>query len=550
VIAGLFWMAVANAALLLAAHAVLRRVRTGNGPMNGLLFVLIHLLLISLSVLIAGIALAQGEHRQVRRPAAPEIGRATAVLAAMIALRMLLQVWFLAPSNGDALAYHLPKVAEWMKAGGFTREMGSDYLAPLPAGFELIEAWWVVFLHHDALIELAGVEFAVAAFLAVRLLARSLGLAEKSSLLAATLYVLTPVVALQATSCLNDGPVAALVLSMAALVAASAHPALLLIPVGLALGIKGTGIYTLPGWALLWFLRRKEPVVRPASLRAAALPAAAAIVAGAFWYARNLIWYGNPVFPIKGGPLTYRDMVFYIQRGPKLTSLRYNLDSLVTQMIYDNQAGFSPICRDIAGWGILAFSIGILALLQQIRKDRALRITAAAFLISMLTVFLMVNVDRYFVRFVAFFPAVLCIAAARLAESSRPAAILLAFAAAVQFLGTLLPQERPPERLLAMARQPWRERSAAQLFDLVPPGDPIAVYTDRRVMSYLWYKPDFSGSVVYLRVPRVDDLAEEMRRRGLRFVHVLLLRRPQYDFDDLVRKGVFRKVGDAFYALP
>src|SRR6185436_7816924 len=129
---GLAGMVTANAALLLATHALLRRVKTGKGEMDALLFLLLHLLLLSAAVLIAGLAggltpgvmgiaglvllivlLALGEHRTLVRPRLPEFGRATAFLAGVIALRMLLTVWFLAPTNGDALSYHLPKIAEW-----------------------------------------------------------------------------------------------------------------------------------------------------------------------------------------------------------------------------------------------------------------------------------------------------------------------------------------------------------------------------------------------------------------------------------------------------
>jgi hypothetical protein len=567
-IAGLFAMAAANGALLLAAHAVLRRIRTGSAPVDAVLFVLIHLLLVSVAVLAAGVTgfltpaalgisgavvlgalLLLREHRLLPRPSLPDAGRWTGLLAAMLGLRTILQVWFLAPTSPDALSYHLPKVAEWVLAGAFTREMGTDYVASFPAGFELIETWWVVFLHHDVLIEMAGVEFAVLAFLAVRLLALQLGLSGKAAFLAGILYLLTPAFGLQTISCLNDGAVAALVLTMASLIVARAHPVLLLLPLGLVAGIKSTGLFAFAGWALLWFMNRKEPRVAPGSMKGALAVAASAAVAGAFWYVRNYLWFGNPLHPVKSGPLTYYERLWYVQVGPSLSSLTANLEELVTNLVFD-RTGFTGICWGSGGWGIVAFSIGVLALLHQIRDDRALRTVAAAFLLSMGAVLLMVKPDAWFSRFILFVPAILCIAAARLAESTRPVAILLVLGCFVQFAGGLLPQDRPVAQYVGMMRQPWRQRSAAAMLEMVPPGDPIGVYATLRSPIYPFYGPDFSRHVVYLRVSGPGRLAEEMERRGVRHVYVHILERATYDLEALVKAGQLRRTGRRFFILP
>src|SRR5207244_3087828 len=146
-----------------------------------------------------------------------------------IAARLLLQVWFFAPMVGDALTYHLPKVAEWVGSGRMTRELGPDPRAAFPAGFELVEAWCCVFLHHDALIEMAGVEFLALAFAATYALGRRLGLEERPSVLAAFLYALTPGLHFQATGCMNDGPVAALIVGGGALLFLRLHLARIVI---------------------------------------------------------------------------------------------------------------------------------------------------------------------------------------------------------------------------------------------------------------------------------------------------------------------------------
>src|SRR6185295_7331199 len=216
----------------------------------------IHLLLISVAVLIAGVtgllrplplgvagaaALAllvrRGEHRQLPRPDFRDWGAPALVLVGLLLLRLLLQVWFFAPYLGDSLSYHLPKIAEWTRAGGFTAELGMDPRSTFPAGFELIEAWWVVFLHHDVLIEMAGVEFLLLAGAAAYAMAIRFGWSPKSASLAAVLFVLTPGLHFQATACMNDGPISALVVAAALLIVGRSHPLLILVPIGLGIGI-------------------------------------------------------------------------------------------------------------------------------------------------------------------------------------------------------------------------------------------------------------------------------------------------------------------------
>ena len=287
-IAGLAWMVAANAGTLLAAHAALRRVRSGKGSLDLALFMLFRLVLVSFLVLVAGAAriltptglgllgagllgalLLTGEHRRLPRFRRPDIALLPALFLGLVVLRLLLQVWFFAPYAGDALSYHLPKIAEWVQAGGFAREQGADDRSTFPAGFELVETWWVAFLHHDALIEMAGVEFFALALAASHALAVEMGLSRRAAMVACLAAACTPGMMIQATSCLNDGPVAALLVAAAALIVARAHPALVAVPVLLGLGIKPVFGYALPGMALLAFLWRKEPATPVANRKLA-----------------------------------------------------------------------------------------------------------------------------------------------------------------------------------------------------------------------------------------------------------------------------------------
>jgi hypothetical protein len=557
---GLFWMIVAQASVFLASHVLWRKIRCGDPAVDVVLFLLVRLLLISALVVAAGltgllaplplglvcaaallILLATGQHLHLRRPSRPEIGTATLVLLALLGLRMALQVWFTAPFVGDVHAYHLPKVAEWIRAGGFTREMGLDPCVTFPAGFEIVETWWVVFLRHDVLIEMGGVEFAVLAFAAVVALSRKAGFSPGAAALAGALYLLTPLFNLQAIACLNDAPVAAVVLSIVALTFARVHPAVLFIPLALGAGIKGTAIYALPGVALLAWLQRREPLLRPSSLRWAVSLAVVAAAVGGYWYLRNLVWFGNPTHPMTRGGFDLGGV--HVQAGPHWSSLTRNLHELLGDRIYDRNGSYQADAYRESGWGVLVFSVGILGLILGIREDRSVRVLAAAFGVSLLSVFTLVSTDGWYMRFVLFFPAIVCLGAARLAERSRPIAALVAAVAAIQFVATLIPADTRAPRMAAMAKQPWRERSAAPWIvgDALPPSEPLALYSTLRTTVYMFYGPDFSRRIVYLRVRNAAEMREEMVRQGVRYVYVdLRSHHRKADIDAMVKAGTLR----------
>src|SRR5687767_117856 len=120
-------MVVANAAVLLGAHAALRKIRTGVVELDAILFLLLRFLIIGTVVLAAGltgtlrgsilgiagvvalaILLACGEHRRLPPLRLPPLPRFVVVLLAIVAVRLALQVWWIAPFGIDATSYHLP----------------------------------------------------------------------------------------------------------------------------------------------------------------------------------------------------------------------------------------------------------------------------------------------------------------------------------------------------------------------------------------------------------------------------------------------------------
>lgn len=563
---GLFCMLTANAAVLLASRALLAKIETGVGPVDVVLFLLLRILLISAAVILAGVTgtltptwlglvgaatlialVACGAHRTLRIPQLPEVGVLAGIFAAVMLARLLAQVWFFAPYPGDVLSYHLPKVAEWVRAGAFTREMGVDTHVTFPAGFELIETWWVLFLHHDALIEMAGVEFLALGAISVYALAKGIGLKPESSFVAALLYALTPVVHIQATACVNDAPAGALILASAALIDVRARMPLLFLAAGLGVGIKPIYAYALPGLALLYWLRRPTPVTGLPSPRAGIVLAATGVATGLFWFIRNALWFGNPIHPVgmKGlhGPHS-------IQFGARPSSLFANLNELFNSKIYDNSVPYGAFTVDMAGWGILAFALGGVALVFAARAEPRFRRLALALGVSVVCVLLLVQRDPWCLRFVLFFPAVLCIATAWFVERSRTAGALACGLALLQFAGTCLPREIPLPLFKEFVGQSWHERSMAKTAGIELPTNKVGYFVDNRNLAYLLYRSDYSREVVYLRATSVDDLLLELERNQIQFLYAASASIGHAGIlEEAQQRGRISKVGNRIYVL-
>ncbi len=542
-ILGVLGMVAANAAVLLGTHLLHRPLKAGRPGLDLLTFLLTRLVLISAIVLVAGLlqvlnALFLGSagfllllaqvaakvHRDLPRPSWPSCGKIGAAVLAVMALRQIGQVWFLAPFSSDALSYHLTKVAEWVQAGGFTREMGPDTHASFPAGFELIETWWVVFLHHDVLIEMAGVEFIVVAFAGTWELARRLGVSTRWSYLASILYTTSPGLQLASISCMNDGAVAALVVSSAVLVLSRASPSILLGAAGLGLGVKPTFGYALPGFLVLWWFVRRDP--RPAAphRKAALCFCALGLALGAFWYARNAVWYGNPIFPVERSGLIGGTGKLRIQVGPKPMSGVENLLSLVDERISDHVVPYNTLLLHLSGWGAAAFACGLISLVHEVRSERAVRHAALGFLASLLCVLLLVHHDPWFTRFILFFPAILSVAVARIVERYRGALLVAATAVAAQWIATLVPWDLPLGDIRRLWGFGWQDRSMARIIEAWPLEPVVGYYVrepvNNRGESYLLYRPDFSCQVVYTRPVSAPDLVQQLRAASARLFYV------------------------------
>lgn len=558
-ILGFLAMVVANAAVTLGALSITRRISCGRLSADAVLFLLCRYVLIAAAVLAAGLTrcltplalggagvaglaalLATGEHLRLPKLPKLDLGWPLWGAIALIVARLLWQVWFFAPYSVDPLSYHLPKMAQWIQQGSLLPYPGADVRETFPAGFELLETWWTVFLHHDVLIEMAGLEFLALGTLATVALARYAGLGLRPSIFAGLLCALTPALSLQATACMNDGAVAAVILATFALAAHRCHPMLVLAAAAVGLGIKPTFGAALPAAALLLALERRSAVL-PIPRRSWALALSLlALGVGGSWYLLNTSQHGNPIYPV--GSLSTVDKAS--PSGNVLVSLARRLNDLVSLAIYDERDHYTVQFILVAGWGAVTFACGGIALIAMMRSNPALRKLAAAFGFTLILAVLAAPPGSFHLRFILFFPALAAIAVAALCEAVPGVLPVAVVAALCSFASSLKPGDLHRTQVEQLTRQSWRQRVSNDLFASVPEGATVAclygTHDDSNGESYLAYGPGFSRKVVFLT--HADDSLDLLARlRSLGATWVFIQAR---NGDGSLRRIVFSAEGE------
>lgn len=421
------------------------------------------------------------------RPATPR-DWILAGAAAALALSLVVKVFVLSPYWGDALYYHLPNVAEWVRAKRLVFGFMPDVRIWFPMGFELVETWWVVFLGRDTLIEAAGVQMLLIAAMAVRVIARAHDLDAR---LAGVVFAFTPAIVLHATSCGNDLASAAMVLSAYALVAARCPRALQALPLLIGAGIKPTAIFATSG--VLVYALGAGPAAR-LDRRLAAVLLSAGLVLGGFWYGRNLVLKGHPLYPVYGS-----DAAAGLRADPmeNLDTLRRTLEDMPRRMT--DRYSFNIHSHNATSWGWFVLPWGVPLALIAIRSDPRFRSLAVAFTVGWFATIAMSPLNEMNLRFAVWFPALFALAAAR--KPGRLVFVAAIAASLVNFAATLAPVER-------------NGADRFRIPETFPREEPIACVSETDAPSYLYYNSDFSRRLVY------PDSMDALRASGVKFVLV------------------------------
>ncbi len=471
----------------------------------------------------------------------------------ILCMRQLVVAWFLPPHVYDVLTYHLPKVADWIQTGALVANPTPVVRSFWPANFELLQAWYMVFLHHDAIVELAGIPFWILGAGSVYSIARSVRAGRSSAAWGGLAFFCTPVFFQNAVGGKNDVAIAGLFLfAIACLLEWSLRPRNTLalgVPALaawlLAIGIKPTILFMTPAfvaWIAIRTLGAKAPlpgmdgagslsVVGPNARRAITLVLLLALGMASYWYLRNWVLFNNPFHPTDFklfGRLVFGEGHGSGQQGGfRLASAVETLRQLWSRRLLD-PGPFSPDVGSMSGWGWFSYAVGIPSVVLACRR-REFAGLALMFGVAGVLLLAFVDADPWNMRFMQWFPALFGIGFAvaldlvRLSPVRNGMKWLAATCLVLNVLGSLNNGWLSLEDWRYHVRTPWRERAVATGYEKawrqVPAGQKLGYFMAPNDPVYLVRGPGLQREAVFLRVDSATkDFAAAADRQGLLYI--------------------------------
>ena len=503
--------------------------------------------------------------------------------AVLSGARFALLIWALPPFVWDSLTYHLTNVAEWIQDGRIHLFETAVQRTYSPANYEVLAAWFAVFLHHDVVIEAAGLASYALAGLSTYALARALKVSTVGSWAAALVFLSTPALVFAATGTKNDPFVAAIYLFLAALilhlrdaldgegeVPVMSHLILAGLGITYAVGTKAymaqlaVGLVVLaivPGYRAglrqQWSKARSDFVrelrSRPSADRLFLLGlVAAGLLLGGYWNARNWVLKGNPFYPY--------EVAYETQASPGTGSGHYglgwarleeNLVSLASKF-GDKRSRVLPDLPETTGWGWLVYGMGLAACAWACVYDRRYRFLALGFGVS--AVLLMASNTtspwnmRYFIWAPALFAVGIGVFMAPISTMDAPRrralVVLFGFGLAMNFVMSVNYNLVSMKEIAEMLALPVGERDAGRFhlrtpieyelaYTYVPPEARLGYNVHENGFVYPLFRADFSQVLVYVPLTADDTcegIARKIESKGTRYLFVA----PEHTEDGLL----------------
>lgn len=266
----------------------------------------------------------------------------------------------------DGYSYHLVTVDVWLQGDAIGRVPHRVWSDGYPAGGELLTLWLVLFTRTDALADLTGLLPLPLAGVATAGLARALGARRAPATVVGLVVMATPAAVALSDSTYVDN------LAMADVAAAwlfgvraiggrtpSRRVFLSLatgLAVGLGAGVKGSllvplGILSAALLVSLILLQRQSHW-RPTLRAAIAFVVPVASLAG-FWYLKNLLAFGNPLFPFTMGPFAGLGTVDeLIVQTPEALRGMSRWAQMATSWLADSGLGAYAYDTRVGGFGL------------------------------------------------------------------------------------------------------------------------------------------------------------------------------------------------------
>lgn len=495
------------------------------------------------------------------------------VLALVVStLRFAFLIWALPPFVWDSLTYHLTNVAHWVQTGRIELFETSMIRIYTPANYEVLAAWFAVFLHHDAFIEAAGLPAYLMAVLSVYAVARGLGASRRASWMGALAYGSTPALLIATTGTKNDPHMAGYYLALLAFAVewavrregadrnlpgqlATAGVFLLL-----AVGTKAYIAHILPGLVaavLIVGWQEHGPSIWPRrlgqawrELRASSrlfqgvlvVTLAVGAFVGGYWNVRNWVLTGNPFYPygvkVEGAQLAtgpHNDIFLNLDRAEE------NFANLMDKF-GDHKAPIRPDLVEVTGWGWFVYGLGLPLTLWGLLARAKMRGLAAGFALSLFLIFLSIRPSPWNLRYILWFPAIFAFPFVEWMDrlDAGPLPVRLGFVSIFIFavamnVSTTVNYNRvtPTEFARTLQESVWRRHSA--VYGLNTPEnyeDPVRFVPEDELLGYNvhpngfiypLYRANYSQRLTYVPfTPNTTcaEVAARMRARGTRYLFV------------------------------
>ncbi|MBD3330469.1 phospholipid carrier-dependent glycosyltransferase [Candidatus Peregrinibacteria bacterium] len=214
---------------------------------------------------------------------------------------------FQIPLEFDAMIYHLPIVTEWLQTGSLTDIYYTAFAGPLayyPGNFDLFYLWSILSLHNDFFVNLLNFPLLILLTVGIYKTSINFGISKKISLFASAFSLYLPVFFQQAGTAFVDiyfiltFVLAIYFLQEISKNIKSKHNSILF---GLTLGLfMGTKYLGLPYGFILLIIFLFIHLIKPKKQYILIIwGVGSTLLTGAFFYFRNWVNSGNPIFPVE-----------------------------------------------------------------------------------------------------------------------------------------------------------------------------------------------------------------------------------------------------------
>ena len=343
------------------------------------------------------------------------------VVLAVVAALLLLWVIFIGllfPSiDFDGNSYHLPFIGYAIQNHAiYDIPTSLGWLDGYPKGGELIEMWSVMISHNDMLVDLSQVPFLFLGMAAVYIISRRLGVDKKYARFTAILYLFLPIVLNQLKTTYIDVMLCSLFFAGIAQVLQKKLSRLDLTLLGvilsLIIAIKDTGVLFVIVIAplLIWNLYVNR-VKTKSFARNFLLPLLFVFIPtlfGFYWYIKNGVMYGNPIYPYGltlGGLRIFPGKTFQDAAAAAINSLTVLPSGCVDRIWFvwtEQQSWYGCLYNydaNFSGLGPIWFVVLIPAVLASIyfmvKKKNYLYIALMALIIGLFAIYPLDYYSRY-----------------------------------------------------------------------------------------------------------------------------------------------------------